>query len=823
VKESKDRARESISGTSQSLPFKQTHCLHCGNELGATGVVESGGKAFCCRGCLSVYELLHHLGLDGYYKLKEALSADQKQVPIDPDSSESYEYLNQDNFIKLYTTEESPLTMNFYIEGIHCAACLWLIERIPRTVSDIESVSLNMSTNVAEVKFKNERRFSSFPEIVRRFGYKAHPLRIDEEAEELKDRENRRFLIRLGVAAVCAGNIMLLSAAIYAGASGVFAKMFTLLSLILSVPVVTYSAFPFYKGVFSSLKAGRATVDIPVVFVIAVGFVLSAYNFFKGSDHVYFDSITIFIFLLLASRYFLKSVQERVSGKQLLGRNLFPSNRILVWDEKNRQYFFQPITDLKVGDKVKLRGGERIPVDGTLISSSALLNLSVLTGENIPQTVLKNDEVFAGSVLESDEAVIQIAKTGDETRIGKILSAVEKNYQSKISFSTYSDRYATVFTSLVGITAVLSFLLISAVYGPSEGLNRVMAFVLIACPCAFVFALPLSLGLSLSAAVESGFLVKDSKVFEKVRSIKNVLFDKTGTLTKGVFRILSWDVEALSHEDQAAILAIERESSHPIARAIVTHLSDKKLVLPVAEGYRHIYSKGIEARVNVHTYKFISDRELNCQNNLNQVITTRILIYKDEELLSEILLGDSIKEDAKYVIEELKARKLNIFILSGDRENNVKQVSEKLSIPLKNVFWEKTPEEKEEIVRSVKNSMMVGDGLNDAGALSSADISVAIQGSVEESLKVSDVYVLNNDLFTIIDLLDHSDTAIKTMKRNRTFSVVYNLTAGAFALLGFIDPLIAAILMPLSSLILISSTLYGKSILKVKEKSGVNS
>jgi Cu2+-exporting ATPase/Cu+-exporting ATPase len=678
-----------------------------------------------------------------------------------------------------------------------------------------------MSTNVAEVKFKKEGKFSSFPEMVRRFGYKAHPVRIDEEAEELKDKENRRSLIRLGVAAVCAGNIMLLSAAIYAGASGIFAKLFTLLSLMLSVPVVTYGAFPFYKGVLSSLKGRRATVDIPVVFVILVGFVLSAYNFFKGSDQVYFDSITIFIFLLLASRYFLKSVQERISEKQPLSRNLYYSNRILVWDEKNRQYFFQPITDIKVGDRVKLSEGERIPADGTLLSSNALLNLSVLTGENIPQTVLKDDEVFAGSVLESDEAVIKVMRTGESTRIGRVLSEVERNYRNKISFSTYSDRYATVFTSLVGITAVASFLAISAIFGPSEGLNRVMAFVLIACPCAFVFALPLSLGLSLSSAVENGFLVKDSKVFEKVRSIKNVFFDKTGTLTRGVFRILSWDVEALSLEDQAAILAMERESSHPIARAVVTHLSDRRLVLPEVEGFKHIYSRGVEARVNGHIYKFMSDGDLSGHNDLNQVITTRILIYKDDWLLSEILLGDSIKEDAKYVIEELKARKLNIFILSGDRENNVKQVSERLSIPAKNVFWEKTPEEKSEIIKSIKDSMMVGDGLNDAGALSSADISVAIQGSVEESLKVSDVYVLNNDLFTITDLLDHGDTAIKTMKRNRTFSVVYNLTAGAFALLGFIGPLIAAILMPLSSLILISSTLYGKSFLKLKGKKRV--
>jgi len=809
---------------SPNRTLKQTHCLHCGDELASSSVVESNGKLFCCPGCRSVYELLHQLGLDDFYRLKETLyKSEEIRLPIDPDSSESYEYLNQDNFIRLYTTEESPLIMDFYIEGIHCAACLWLIEKIPETVPDVESVSLNMSTNVAEVTFTKGGRFSAFPETVKRFGYKAHPVKIDEEAKGLKNRENRRFLVRLGVAAVCAGNIMLLSAAIYSGARGIFAKQFALLNLILAVPVVMYSAFPFYKSVLSSLRARRATVDIPIVLVIAVGFVLSAYNYLKGSDQVYFDSITTFIFLLLSSRYFLKSVQERISERQSLNGSLFSSNRVLVWDDKTRQYFFQPISDLKPGDRIKLTKGDRIPADGKLLSFGAQLNLSVLTGENIPQTVSRDDNVFAGSILESEEAIIEVIKTGRYTRIGRILNEVEKNYQSKIGFSTYSDRYATVFTVLVAVVAIGSFIPLSSLYSPSEALKRTISFILIACPCAFVFALPLSLGLSLQSAVENGFLVKDVRVFEKLRHLKNVFFDKTGTLTKGVFKILSWDVSVLSQEDLAAILAIERQSNHPIARAIVTYLSDRILALPGVKDFKHIYSKGIEARVNNHTYRFISERNMNRQRDINKVITTRILIYRDEERISEVLLGDSLKEDAKYVIDELKARKLNIYILSGDKEESVKEVAEGLSIPQENVFWEQTPEGKSRVLKSNGNSMMIGDGLNDAGALSSADISVAIQGSVEESLKVSDVYVLNNDLFTIVDFLNHGGATVQTIKRNRVFSIVYNLTAGTLALLGYINPLLAAILMPLSSLLLISSTLYGKSRFTVKEKDRVYS
>ncbi len=818
MKEIRETLCPPSAGYTLNQPLEQTHCFHCGDELVPSRVVESNGRLFCCTGCRSVYELLHQLGLDDFYRLKEALYKEEVRPPIDPDSSESYEYLNQDNFIKLYTTEESPLTMDFYIEGIHCAACLWLIEKIPDTVPDVESVSLNMSTNVAEVTFKKGGMFSAFPETVKRFGYRAHPIRVGEEAKGLRKRENRRSLIRLGVAAACAGNIMLLSAAIYSGATGVFAEQFALLNLILAIPVVTYSAFPFYRSVLSSLRARRATVDIPIVFVIVSGFVLSAYNYLRGSDRIYFDSITTFIFLLLSSRYFLRSVQERISERESFNRGLFSLNRVLVWDHKTQQYFFQPIGDLKPGDRIKLTKGDRIPADGKLLSFSVQLNLSVLTGENIPQTVLKDGDVFAGSIIESEEAIIEVIKTGRQTRIGGILNEVERNYKSRFGFSTYSDRYATVFTSLVGIIATASFLTLSSIYGSSEGLNRVIAFILIACPCAFVFALPLSLGLSLKSAIESGFLVKDIGVFEKLQRLRNVFFDKTGTLTKGVFRILHWDVAGLSQEDVAAILAIERQSNHPIARAIVSYLSDRMLILPDVRDFKHIYSKGIEAKVNGHIYRFESERDMNHKGDINKVITTRVLIYRDEEPISEVLLGDSLKEDAKYVIGELKARGLNVYILSGDKEESVKGVAERLSIPQENVFWEKTPEEKSGIIKSNGNSMMVGDGLNDAGALSSAYIGVAIQGSVEESLKVSDVYVLNNDLFTILDFLDHGSATVQTIKRNRVFSIVYNMTAGTLALLGYINPLIAAVLMPLSSLLLISSTLYGKSRSRVRER-----
>ncbi len=801
---------EGLSGTA--------HCLHCGEKITSSNIIISNNNYFCCSGCSAVYDLLNTLGLDNFYKIKEEQNIDKIGRPIDPESSEKYGYLNQDNFASQYTYPEDNLKMNFYIEGIHCGACLWLIEKIPNYSEYIDSVSLDMSTNLASVKFSGDKVFSSFPELVRKFGYKAHPIKVDEDARELKQKESRTSLIRISVAAVCAGNIMLLSAAIYAGAEGVFEEQFGLLNLLLTLPVITYCASPFYKSVYSSLRAKRVTVDIAIVFVILVGFLLSSYNFIKGNDQVYFDSVTAFIFLLLASRYFLKSIQDRISNKGLSGKSLFTQNKILVWDKKNKQFFLEPLDNIKAGQRVKLNFGERIPVDGKLLSEKADLNLSVLTGENIPQTLSKHDTVYAGSILNSDQAIIETIDTGNNTRIGKLLDQVERNYRSKINNSAYSDRFATFFTLSVGVTALISFVIISTLLGPSVSLSRVMAFVLIACPCAFVFALPLTFGLSLNKAVERGMIVKNSKVFEKLSETRNIFFDKTGTLTKGVYKILKWKTEELSTSDKAAVLAIENKSSHPIARSITTFLSNEYLSLPNVQDYKYNYTKGIEARVNGHHYEIFSDNNINDSNEINEIITTRIIINKDGRNLSEIFLGDSLKSDAKYVVNFLKNKGYKVHVLSGDNRQNVTNTARKLGISENHIFWGKTPEQKEQIIKNSEHTLMVGDGLNDTSAFSSADVGVSVQGSVEESLKVSDAYLLNNSLINIVDLLEFGDITKNSINRNTSFSVAYNITAGTLALFGFINPLIAAVLMPLSSVLLIGSSLYGYNKLSLRRK-----
>ncbi len=802
-----DTATGSVTTTkgSGTISLRDSACIHCGDEVTPDTSVIYEEKLFCCAGCVSVYRFIHELGLSEFYNLKDTNSP----TPYKVTDTRDYSYLNTESFKKQYTLEGEPNTMVFYIEGVHCSACLWLIERIPQYESNINSVQLDMSTNLATVRFHDTTHFSSFPDMISKLGYRAHPVKDDDHVRELLLRENRWALIRLAVAGVAAGNIMLLSAAIYSGADGFMGNYFGLINMILAIPVVSYCAYPFYKSVLRSLNNRQLTVDIPIVFVILVGFILSTYGFFRGSDQVYFDSITVFVFLLLASRYVLSIIRSRVSDHEPLSNSIFSSDKTLVWDKASKQYFYQPTHILRPGDRIKLERGDRVPVDGVLAGANATLNLSVLSGESIPVTALRGDAVYAGSIVLGEQTVVEVEKTKSDTRIGKILDKIDKNYDSTPQCRSFASRYSTIFTLLVVVSAFCTFGAVSVLYGSAVALDRVIALVLISCPCAFVIALPLIHGLSLKGGLNKGFIVKDLGVLERFGAIDNIFFDKTGTLTKGVFKVLRWDLDDMGDDDLSAVLAIERMSSHPVARSIVSYLSQKRLNNPVVTEMKTVPLRGVEAVVNGHSYRIVSDIEKNHETDFNQIVSTQTLIFKDDKPISTVYLGDSLKEDAKFVLNQLGQMDYDLFILSGDKEGNVKSVAQRLQIPLESAYWGKTPEEKSEIVSGASGSLMVGDGLNDTGAMSSADASVSVQGGVEESLKVSDVYILNNDLYTLLDIFQHADLTRQTIRRNSVFSVLYNVGGGALAVMGYVGPLVAAVLMPLSSVLLIASSVYG--------------
>ena len=438
------------------------NCLHCGNEIPNL----SGTGNFCCNGCKYVFSVINSLGLDDFYELRD----EQKLSPVGEISDQEFGYLDLEEFKKIYRSGENENCMRFYINGISCAACLWLIEKTSEIVDQIDDVSLNMSNNVATVRFHDDYSYSRFPETLKRFGFDAIPVGKTAETEKLIESEKKKSLYRIGVAGVCAGNIMLLSAGKYAGASGNFASYFDLISLFLSIPVITYCSYLFYKSSYFTLLNRKASVDIPVVFVLVTGWSLSFINFFKGGD-VYFDSIALFVFLLLVSRYMLNSISERINRLSTPASSLFSDNSVDLRREQRGVYVPYPVQDLKSGDVIRVKNGERIPADGILVSPSANINLSVLTGESIPQFSTQGDYLYAGSIAYSEDLILKVDKPVGESRIGNLIRKIEDRNLFKSGFSGLSDRYSTIFTLSVALISVISFVIFHIYLGSQESLH----------------------------------------------------------------------------------------------------------------------------------------------------------------------------------------------------------------------------------------------------------------------------------------------------------------------------------------------------------------
>ena len=398
---------------------KHSSCIHCGIVISdkENAILSDSGDTFCCWGCETVYKILK----------KEHFSLINKPSANLPE----YDFLDNDSFLKDYLVSiDNNKGMRFFIEGIQCTACLWIIDQIPDWVPQVENVHLNMSQNTLFVSLKEPGYFGKVASVLSALGYKAYPIKNLDEARHFQKKENHRQLMRLGIAAACTGNIMLFSFSLYSGLKGQMANVFGYLNLAFFMPILFYCAQPFYSNLWRSLRAGRPNIDLPVVAAVIIGFALSLFNLMQGNDAFYFDSLSVLIFLLLASRYFLSRTQQTFVNSSYL-QTFITSQICRRWNNENHEYEKVPARLLNVNDKVLVKEGERIPADGVVVSECANINPSILTGESIPQKLFKGSEIFAGTQVVSDSVEILVKCTTGNSRIGQILKKVEDQIYNK--------------------------------------------------------------------------------------------------------------------------------------------------------------------------------------------------------------------------------------------------------------------------------------------------------------------------------------------------------------------------------------------------------
>lgn len=754
-----------------SLELAQHHCQYCGSM--------TQGEVYCCNAC-------------------EMLATHSKAFPVLEKTENPFFYLDKEDFKKLYKHTTSDYNYLFYAEGLHCSSCVHLLEKLPTFYSEIEAAQVNFGQSTVAIRLKDTGSLAQVAHIIAELGYKPSILAAADDLAERHKSENRSFLIRIAVAGFCAGNTMLFVIPVYAGLAGTWATVFNWLSFCLFLPILFYSAVPFYKGAWNSLKFKVINVDLPITVAMLSGFFASTFNLVRGSGDIYFDSTASFMFFILSARFLLKRVQQNYLSPSRL-KSFFQAEKYQRLSNGVSEII--PWSAIKVGDTLQIQAQQNLPADCELQSDCAVIDMSLYNGESLPKTFSKGMEIFAGTKSLDSEILVTVLKDFNNSKLGELFHQLDDGAIKKGEFIALTDRLAQKLIISVFAIAVIFFLGYMTV-DASEAFNRSLALIVLACPCALAFGSPLTFGLALKKANSMGILLKNSTSLEKILKIENVFFDKTGTLTEGALTLSHSEPAQISEKTKKMILSLESSSYHPIAFALrkAWTVSGE---LPEVSQKNEILGTGVSGVIDGNKVEVRKMAESVHDEE------TAIEVIEDGKSICRLYFSDDLRLESPSAIQKLAKMGIRSFLLSGDKKSRVLATASACGIPKDHAYGELFPEDKKDILSQYKNTCMIGDGANDSLSLQAADVGIAVKGSVDLSLNSADIYFTRGGLHPLFDLLKIAKQSQKVLVRNLTISLIYNSVGGILALLGFIDPMMAAILMPISSAIIIVSALWG--------------
>jgi P-type Cu2+ transporter len=793
----------------------EASCVHCSLPVPA-----GRRSAFCCAGCEVVHGAIAAHGLDQFYRLREA-SAPAHTTEHD------YRELDDPAFQRLHVRggNDGRAHASLYLEDLRCAACVWLVESAPRCLPGVAEVRVDLGRSRADVSW--DPAATSLAAIARHFdriGHIPYPYRaLDRDA--LRRREDRALLVKLGVAGASVGNLMLLGIALYAGLFGGMSwadtSFFRWVSMCVAVPGLGFAATPFFRTALGALRARRLHLDLPLSIGILAGLVWGSANVIRGVGEIYFDSLAMLVFLLLVARWIVLRHQRRASTAAELLLSLTPSRAHRIDGEHETDVAIDvpidvPIEAIVPGDLVRVRVGEVIPVDGVVHAGRSAIDVGLLTGESRPVDVAPGAELHAGTLNVAAPLDVRATAVGELTRVGKLVASIEA-MSAKAPIERLVDRIAGRFVVVVSSLAALTFVGWS-LRSVALGAECAMALLIVTCPCALALATPLAVTVALGRAARRGVLIKGADALERLATPGTLFVDKTGTLTAGELAVVSWrgDLGAA-----ALAAAAEAGSNHPIARALCAH---SEPAAPAGD-VREELGRGIRARVNgrdvlVGAPPWVG-QSARSQPAIDGWIAelaergeTPIAIACNGVIVAVAGLADPVRPDAQAALAELARLGWHVRVLSGDDVRVVERVGAALGVPRAHCQGAASPEDKVTAVVAARARgpvVMVGDGVNDAAAMAAASAGIAVSGAAEIAIEAADVYLRSPSIGEVAATAAGAQATLTTIRRNLRFSLAYNLVAGALAISGLIHPLIAAAVMPLSSLTVLASSLRSKA------------
>jgi Cu2+-exporting ATPase len=790
-------------------------CDHCGLPVPA-GLVEDGAELqFCCNGCRVACEVIHEYGLDGYYDIKSRIEVPAQAAQR---SGRGFGEFDDPAFHELYCRSLSSglETIELYLEGVHCAACVWLVEKLTVVVDGVAEVRLDLGRSLATVTWKPETTpLSEIARFLDSIGYAPHPYR-GVEARDMARREERALLIRIAVSGAIAGNVMLIAFALYGGhfhgISDEFRTLFRWVSLVLATPSVMWCASVFYRGAWGALKTRSLHMDLPIAIGILAGFTQGAINTFRNAGEVYFDSVTALIFFLLVGRFLQRRQQRKAANSTELLFSLAPTTARLLDEEGVREV---PLEALGAGTTVEVRSGESIPADGTVVDGSSTLDRSLLTGESAPEPVTIGEPVHAGTVNLGSRLAVEVRATGEDTRVGRLMRLVEEGAMRRAPVVLLADRISGWFVAVVLALAAIT-VAVWLKLDPEHAVEHAVALLIVSCPCALGLATPLAVSAAIGRAARKQILIKGGDALENLALLGRMLLDKTGTITEGRLAVVRWWGDT---GVKPMVASLERHSAHPVARALAT-------VAPVDESVEtidveEITGVGISGvcngrRVMVASIAHVVGKIGELPDGASSITAefaaeglSPVAVTIDRQVVAVAGIGDPLRADSARSVGAIREDGWSVEILSGDHPTVVASVAGQVGIEASAARGGVAPEQKLEVVRAGsegETTAMVGDGVNDAAALAAATVGIGVHGGAEAALAAADVYLARPGLAPVVELLDGARKTLGVIRRNLVFSLTYNVVAVSFAITGHMSPIMAAILMPLSSMTVVLSS-----------------
>ncbi|MGO9611785.1 MAG: heavy metal translocating P-type ATPase [Dissulfurispiraceae bacterium] len=807
------------------LDFPDRDAVH--REIG------SSKKVFCCNGCHGIYRLIHEEGLDKFYEKRQwndrGISSSFFNTPID--------ILPFTDHIRDVNDEKE---IDVYIDGIRCASCVWLIERVLSRTEGVDYIRVNYATHKARIRWRPQALgLETILKRIQSIGYTPKPY-SESYAFKTQRSETRDLLMRFGTAAFLSSQLMIYSIALYAGYfQGIDSQsklIFEAIAFFLTAPIIFYSGAPLIRSTLIGLRSMRFNMDSLIILGSGSAFFYSIYEVFVGGE-VYFDTAAMIITLILLGRYIESAAKGKASESIERLRELSPKSARLVLNRNQpglEEKLNVPIVSVKMGDLLEVIPGERIPLDGRVVDGRSEADESLITGEARPVSKDVGSEVIGGSVNLHGSFIFEVTKTGKDTVLYGIITAVENAQAHKPKIQTLADRVVGVFVPFILIVS-LSTVCYHLIGGWSlhKALMTGISVLVIACPCSLGLATPLAVLLCTTAASSKGILLRSGEVIENMSRVRHILFDKTGTITRGKPSLREVVVIDSSYDRDyitALAAALEGRSEHSLAHAVMeaVRVPSSSLNAIRVSDFRAIPGRGVEGKADDKQI-FIGNRGLMIEHGMalpsdysveqeierfEEAGGTTIFMGWAGEVRALIVVADVLRDEVREVVGTLKGMGYTLSLISGDNSKTTRSIASAAGID--QAISETSPTKKREVIAQLQVDgaavMMVGDGINDAPALTEALVGVAMGRGTDIAMESADAVLVRNDLRTIPACVKLATTGFAIIRQNIFWAFFYNMTAIPLAVAGLLHPIVAAGAMATSSLFVVGNSLRIRNI-----------